>query len=169
MSGVDSEQGGHPDAPPKTASESPQKREEENDIRDVQNQIGDVMTNRLQPIQLDIGHVRNPSERMPIARMEFLKRPENALRGKPAPHHVVRHDVFPVIINQEIAPEDRDEGQAYQRNKSQATKPLLGSSEPREKTRHRHEATAAVAIAKAEIAAEDFGSAFGIAGWWIWV
>src|SRR5712672_293818 len=75
----------------------------------MEQNIGKMMAGRFQAKDLDIHHVREPGQWMPIAGGGGLKRPFNACPGQALLDVSVGGDVVRVIVTYEIVVEGREE------------------------------------------------------------
>ena len=69
-------------SPARTAGHLPEHEKEQHDGDRVQQDIGEVMSASLQPVQLAVEHVRNRRERMPVSRMSMGKCADYAIHRK---------------------------------------------------------------------------------------
>ena len=81
MQGMPGKQGSHQCAAPKRASHPPQQPEDQDGVGNMQDETGEVMACRLQPVKLKVQRVRQPGERMPVSCISGRKRPH---QGPPA-------------------------------------------------------------------------------------
>ena len=85
MQRVQREQGRHHRAAPGRTRHALQEQEQHNRVGQVEEQADEVMPAGIQPEELDIQHVGNPRQRMPVARKAGLEGPGNVLPVEPVP------------------------------------------------------------------------------------
>ncbi len=78
--------------------------EDEDRIRYVEPDVGQVVKARSQAKQFTIQHVREPGERMPSVNCGCRKRPANVSPRKPRQYVAIRHHVIPIVEVDEIEP-----------------------------------------------------------------
>ena len=116
---MNGEHGRHKGARPKIAGHLPQNQQQQNRHRGVQRHIGRVVPRRvLRAVELAIGRMREPRQRMPIAATEGGERPGHRLPAH-AMHYVgIVVDVGVVVEVDEIVsntpPEDDGHRQRQQ-------------------------------------------------------
>src|SRR5262249_4424173 len=95
------EQRCHTCAAPRCARESLQCQKEQDRVRRGEQQVGQVMARWMKAVNLAIENVRQPSERMPVARVE-AEGPYDSLPGKPRLHVRIFRHVLLIVIKQEL-------------------------------------------------------------------
>src|ERR1051326_6306708 len=92
------EQGSHTSTPPLGRGRALQKQKQQDAVGGVKQRVGEVMSSRVQPIDLHIDHVREPGERMPITGVGALKRPAQPGYAQTFLNDGILTDILRVII-----------------------------------------------------------------------
>ena len=71
------------------AVEDPQQDEQEHGVRGVKGDAHAVMPRRVETEELDVGHVREPGQRVPVVGVGGGERPRHAPRGEAGANLVV--------------------------------------------------------------------------------
>src|SRR4030095_11473149 len=87
---------------PQSARHLSQYEKQEDDSDAVQKNICEMMSGRLQTVQLTIQHVRNDRERMPVTTYSVRKGPKHALRRKPCGDLSVLVNILWVVVGDEL-------------------------------------------------------------------
>jgi hypothetical protein len=95
---MEGEERGDERSAPDCAGHSPQQAEEQERVGDVKEEIGEVMAGGIETIELAIQEVREPGERMPVARVAGGEGPENVFAGQPGVDLGIIRDVLGVIV-----------------------------------------------------------------------
>jgi len=105
MEWVHPEQRCHERALPKIPGHSQKHKEQNNCTQYVEQDVYPVMPPRFQTEYRHIRHMGNPSDRMPIRRMECREGPRNSMLGQPLldDRIFVNVDVI-VIVDERISP-----------------------------------------------------------------
>ena len=118
---MDGEEGRHEGAGPETAGHLPQDQEEENGAGGVQQDIGQMVSaGMIQPVELAVQHVREPSQRVPVGGMELRKGPCNSLRGETSGHVWIAVYVLVVVTIDELMAERLAEDQGHRQQEEAA-------------------------------------------------
>ncbi len=88
--------------PPEGPRHPPENQKHQDRINRVEQHARQVVTRRLQPIELAIQHVRQDRERMPVGRHRVAKGPAHAAPGQTTLHLRVPGDKGAVIETQEF-------------------------------------------------------------------
>ena len=104
--GMHGEEQRHRRARPLGAGEPPQCGENEAGIDGVQRDVAEMMPAGVAAKERDIGHVREPGERDPLAGDEVGEHPRDGFRVEPGEHGGVGEDVGVVVEVDELAVED---------------------------------------------------------------
>jgi hypothetical protein len=99
---VQRKQGSHKSAPPKTPCHAPKHMKEQQGVNDMNKHVYQVMPARIESEYLDIKHVRDPRNRVPIAGMEFGESPDKTLGGQAVNDVSVLCDIAGIVIVNEI-------------------------------------------------------------------
>ena len=89
-------------AAPQGAGHIPEQDVQQEGIRDMEEQVRQVMAGWPQPIELAVEHVRKHRDRMPIARDLAVPDPGKALRAQARLDIRIRRDVIGVVIADEV-------------------------------------------------------------------
>ena len=116
------EEGGDKCAFPQGSRHALQYDEQDQGVQDVKKEVDLVMSSRVEPEPLNIEHVGEPGQRMPVAVFERAEGPPDSLQAQAVADDRILYDVLVVIISNEFEtaylPVDRrgddDEGQSDQ-------------------------------------------------------
>ena len=100
----------HKGAPPECSGHPVEDEKEQERIGKVEQEVGEMVPCRLQPEELDIYHVGDPGQGMPVAGMAGGACPKDPLHGKAVLDVPVAGDVLRIIVINEIAARDLPEG-----------------------------------------------------------
>ena len=99
---MEREQGGDKNALP-VGTGQPQEKQEEHDRVDCMEQdVYEVVRPWIESEQLDIQHMRQPCQRMPVGRVGRGERPDEAFSGQACSYVGIFEDVLPVIEVHEL-------------------------------------------------------------------
>src|SRR5690349_20482577 len=82
---------------PQGSSEPQQNKKQQNAVCGVQQQACQVMHSRVEPVQLNVEHVRHPGERVPVNHVPRRKRPRNAIWSESARDEWILRDVLTIV------------------------------------------------------------------------
>ena len=100
MQRVDGEERRDERAPPGGAGHGGEDQEQERRVRRVQRRVDEVVRARVEPEELDVEHMREPGDRVPVGHLQRRERPADPSPGQATPHHgVVGH--VPVVVEEE--------------------------------------------------------------------
>jgi len=112
--GMDGEEGGDEGTAPGGTGHGLEDEEEEDRDGGVEEEIGQVVAAGVEPIELAIGHMRNPGERMPVEGPAMGESPADPLEAQSPVHLGVPGDVGVVVEIDEIVAEglrvDQEDG-----------------------------------------------------------
>src|SRR5438132_133275 len=97
MQRVEGKQSGNEGAAPQCASHSVEREKEEEGICDVEKEADQVMSARVQAEELDVEHVGEPSQRMPVCRVPSLKGPQHPSPVQTLPDDGIGDDIVGVV------------------------------------------------------------------------
>ena len=95
-------QGRHERAAPLGASQLAQDKEKQDNVGGVEKQISQMMPTRLGAVEAVIDHVRNPGDRMPIARMIGLEGPGQTVAGDAMLDGGIINNVIRIVVIDEV-------------------------------------------------------------------
>ena len=116
MHRVQGEKSGNEDTAPLSCGNPIQEQEEQERVGNVKEEIGKVMTSRVQAIEVIIYHVGNPGKGMPTTKVTRSESPTDTVPGHPDLNMKVLGDVIVVIKVDELVmgngpiAEQRNEG-----------------------------------------------------------
>src|SRR5438445_9463811 len=67
IKGMQRKQSGHDKAAPQKPGSATQQKKQQQDVHCVKKKAGGMVPPWMQPEELDVGHMRDPAERMPVA------------------------------------------------------------------------------------------------------
>ena len=94
---VPAKQGGHTEATPEGAREPVEDEEEQQGVDEVEEQIREVMPDRIEPEELNIEHVGKPGEGMPVGSITAGEGPGDICPTQTGQHVRVLRHVFRVV------------------------------------------------------------------------
>ena len=97
MERVQSEECRHGSALPEGSGHRPEDEKEEQGVYGVQKEAHQVVAPRVQAEELNVGHVRQPRERVPVVDVGGGKGPHEAVHGQPPPDDRVIGDIVVVV------------------------------------------------------------------------
>ena len=114
-------------ARPQISGHLREQQEEQQHCNRVQKHVREMMTARFQIEQLDIDHVRDRRERVPIVFIEMRERPADSRQAQSARNLSVFVNVFVVVVVHEIVaerlakdgPRERDQNGADRESQSE--------------------------------------------------
>ena len=112
----------HQRTPPESARQLAQEKEKQQHGHGMQKNIHEVMTCRGQAKHLDIQHVRDRGQRMPIAGVLVTKRPHDSAQRHAASDLLVLQHVNVVVVIHEVMTErlsENDPGETEQDDANQ--------------------------------------------------
>ena len=89
-------------SPARTAGHLPEHEKEQHDGDRVQQDIGEVMSASLQPVQLAVQHVRNCRQRVPVSRMTMDKSADDTVARKASRDRGVFVNIYVIVKIDEI-------------------------------------------------------------------
>src|SRR4030095_1011589 len=87
---------------PQTAGHFSQREKQQSGGDGVQQHVSQMMSSRLQTVQLTVQHVRHDSERMPVTAHSVRKGPNHALWRKPRGNLRILIDILRVIVGDKV-------------------------------------------------------------------
>ena len=99
---MEREQGGGQGARPLRPRHPPQQEKEQDGIGQMQEQAGEMMAGGIQSVELEIHHVRNPGQRVPVAGAEGRKSPNNSRPAHPLFDHAVGSDIIAIVQRHKV-------------------------------------------------------------------
>jgi hypothetical protein len=106
MQRVQGKERGHGAALPERPRHRPEDNEEEQGVGGVQKEAHQVVPPCVQTEELDVGHVHEPGERVPVVDVGGGKGPDEAVYGQPLPDDRIVGDV--VIVVEDDQRQNRD-------------------------------------------------------------
>ena len=94
---VEGEQRGHQGAAPERARHGAEDEEEQESVDDVEAQAGEVVPPRVHPVELRVGHEREPRERHPVPEVAGGEGPRDAVHGQAGADVWVLDDVPRIV------------------------------------------------------------------------
>ena len=107
MERVQCKEAGHNRTPPNSAGPLLQNKKQQQRVGCMEQKIDKVMAERPQAKELDIQHMREPGQWMPIAGVASLESPKEIVPGQSAVHMRIHRDVAVVVQVGEAGVKDR--------------------------------------------------------------
>ncbi len=118
------EQGGDERGSPDPAGEQVQEDEHQHGVDGVQDGADRVRSSRFHPEQLDVQHVRQPGQGMPIGRVPGGERPAHVLHSQPGEDARIFQHVFRVVEVRKRVADGRPKQTERQQRQQQADQSL---------------------------------------------
>ena len=122
---MEREQGCDQGAAPEGAGHLAENQEEQEGGGKVESEVGEMMSGRLQSVELGIQHVREPGDRMPVGRVAGAESPVQAIEREAGLHPGIPGYVGGVVQGDEIAPGDGPPGERSEQAQQQTEQKLL--------------------------------------------
>ena len=125
MGWMQGKEGSHQRAAPEGTGHSVEEQKEENRIREVEAEAGEMMAGWLQTVELGIQHVGEPRQRMPVGSVAGAESPREPLERQPRLDLEVFSDVVGIVKVHETASRCRPVGEQGRKAQQQAEQELL--------------------------------------------
>src|SRR5438309_3695232 len=98
----------------------------------MEHEIGQMMSARIQAVELAIDHMRNPRQRMPVRRVNMPEGPDNSIHAE-APHYlgISRYVIGIIIVDKPVVERlaENDPGEHCQEDAYRERQPAVGETD----------------------------------------
>ncbi len=120
---MQSKEGGHDSAAPQKTRGAAEQVKKKHDVKSVKQEAGGMMPGCVETEELDVHHVGNPCQGMPIGHDGRAKGPGNIVKRQARLQKAILRDVAGIVVIDKTVRESRPVGKQSNRNQEQRDQP----------------------------------------------